>query len=65
MAYDAYQFYLEAGDQKFACDIVIADLAPDAIIRHDLAVLRELFEPFTPEMVDDWSIRGKVSISFL
>jgi nuclear pore complex protein Nup98-Nup96 len=52
---------LEAEDQKAACDIVIADLAPDAIIRHDLAVLRELFEPFTSDLVDDWTIRGKVS----
>ena len=54
---------MHAGEQKFACDIVIADLAPDMIIREEFGTLKRLFEVFTPERIDDWAVRGKVSVS--
>jgi hypothetical protein len=40
---------------------VIADLAPEAIIRHELDSLRRVFEAFNPEKIDDWAVRGKAS----
>jgi hypothetical protein len=61
-SYEASRLYLEAREEKFACDLVISDLAPDIIIRADFPLLKQLFEDFNPEKIDDWAVRGKVSI---
>jgi hypothetical protein len=59
--YEAYRLYIAAHEQKFASEIVIADLVPDAILRLDTGSLKELFMEFNPDRIDDWSVRGKVS----
>lgn len=61
----ACTFYVHAGEQKFACDIVISDLAPDLIIREEFVVLKRLFEVFTPERIDDWAVRGKLFLDYI
>ncbi|KAF8583009.1 hypothetical protein K439DRAFT_1412588 [Ramaria rubella] len=58
--FDAYEHFLKADDQRTAHDIAISDLAPDAVVRGDLSLLRALFEPFNPQAVPEWSFRGKL-----
>ena len=60
--HEAYGLYIQAHEQKFACDIVISDLIPDAIFRGDLKALQDLFSEFNPEKIDDWPVRGKVGV---
>lgn len=40
------------------------ELAPDAILAHDLDLVRDLFEVFDSEMkhdkIEEWFVRGKV-----
>ena len=38
----------------------VRELAPDAVIRDDLELLKSLFEQFRDHPVDDWHVRGKV-----
>lgn len=59
-AFDAYEHFLKADDQRMAHDIAVTDLAPDAVIREDLSLLRALFKPFDSHVVPEWSFRGKV-----
>ena len=59
--YEAYELYLAAGMYDAAHDIAVLELAPDAVIRQDLMLLRELFEVFDGRPVNGWTIRGKVS----
>lgn len=58
--YEAYELYLSAGLYDAAHDIAVLELAPDAVIRDDLALLRELFDVFDGRPVNGWSERGKV-----
>ena len=58
--YDAYEFYLQAGLYDAAHDIAVLQLAPDAVVRQDLILLRELLEPFEGRSVSGWNERGKV-----
>ena len=58
--YDAYDLYVAAGLYDPAHDIAVLELAPDAIIRQDLLLLRELFEVFEGRTVSNWNERGKV-----
>jgi len=59
--FDAYEHFLKADQQRIAHDIAVNELASDAVIRGDLGLLRALFQPFDPVLVDDWTFRGKVS----
>ncbi|KIJ52381.1 hypothetical protein M422DRAFT_202467 [Sphaerobolus stellatus SS14] len=63
--FDAYEHFLKADQQRIAHDIAVNDLAPDAIIRGELALLRALFRPFDPQAVDDWSFRGKLFLDYV
>ena len=49
-----------------AHDIAVLELAPDAIIRRDLDLLKEIFERFEgkEDKIDGWPIRGKVCTFF-
>lgn len=60
--FDAYEHFLKADQQQSAHDIAVNDLALDAVIREDMSLLRALFQPFNPQLVDDWSFRGKVGL---
>ena len=59
--YGAFELYLSAGMFNAAHDLAVRELAPDAVIRDDLELLKSLFEQFRDHPVDDWHVRGKVS----
>ncbi|PVF98109.1 hypothetical protein CPB86DRAFT_785111 [Serendipita vermifera] len=63
-SYEASRLYLDAREEKFACDLVISDLAPDIIIRADFPLLKQLFSAFNPEKIDDWAVRGKLFLDY-
>ena len=58
--YQAYELYLTAHLYNAAHDIAVLALAPDAIIRKDLELLKNIFEPFKTKRIDNWNLRGKV-----
>ena len=58
--YQAYELYLTAHLYNPAHDIAVLALAPDVIIRKDLELLKDIFERFKTEQVDNWNLRGKV-----
>jgi nuclear pore complex protein Nup98-Nup96 len=58
--YQAYESYLMAQLYNPAHELAVLDLAPDAVIRKDLALLKDIFERFNTRKVDNWNIRGKV-----
>jgi len=62
--YAAYELYLSAKSYNLAHDLAQLELAPDAIIRKDLELLRDLFKPFDADgkrdKVAGWFVRGKV-----
>jgi nuclear pore complex protein Nup98-Nup96 len=63
--YEAYQLFISAGLYNSAHDLAVLELAPDAIIRRDLELLKELFSKFVGRPVDRWHIRGQVCMSNL
>ena len=60
--YDAYQLYLQAGLYDTAHELAVLKLAPEAVIRDDLTLLKTLFERIAGHAVDSWHVRGQVSI---
>ncbi|KAI0676531.1 nuclear protein 96-domain-containing protein [Trametes maxima] len=62
--YEAYELYLAAGLYDAAHDIAVLELAPDAVIRQDLLLLRELFEVFDGRPVNGWNDRGQVFLDY-
>lgn len=62
--YAAYELYLSAKSYNLAHNLAQLELAPDAIIRKDLDLLRNLFKPFDADgkrdKVTGWFVRGKV-----
>ncbi len=56
----AYELFLAAGLYSPAHEIAVFKLAPDAVIRQDLDLLRSLFTKISGHPVDDWQDRGKV-----
>lgn len=58
--FEAYQLYLQAGLHSAAHELAVFELAPEAVIRDDLELVRTLFDRFTGHAVDEWHVRGKV-----
>lgn len=58
--YQAYEAYLIAQLYNPAHELAVLELAPDAIIRKDLDLLKDIFERFNSKKVDNWNRRGKV-----
>ncbi|KIL64135.1 hypothetical protein M378DRAFT_11701 [Amanita muscaria Koide BX008] len=65
--YNAYELYLSAGLYKPAHNIAVLELAPDAILRRDLDLLRDIFERFEGKegKIDGWSIRGEIILDYV
>ncbi|TFK26610.1 nucleoporin nup189 [Coprinopsis marcescibilis] len=67
--FDAYELYLSAQLHGPAHDLAVLELAPDAILRRDLELLRELFEVFDldgrRDKIEGWFVRGKVFIDYV
>jgi nuclear pore complex protein Nup98-Nup96 len=55
-----YKMLLAADEQGAAHNIVVTELAPEAIIRSDMGLLRRLLDPFNPREVAEWESGGKV-----
>ncbi|EIW78425.1 hypothetical protein CONPUDRAFT_156410 [Coniophora puteana RWD-64-598 SS2] len=62
--FDAYTLYMEAGLHQAAHDLAIADLAPEAVIRHDLELLRSLFGKMESRPINGWAQRGKALLDY-
>jgi len=64
--FSAYDLYISAGLYNAAHTLALYELAPDAIIRKDLELLRTLFSRFDTEgrreKIDGWFVKGKVRI---
>lgn len=60
--YRAYELYLTAQLYNSAHELAVLELAPDAVIRKDLELLKDIFEVFNARKVDNWNFRGKVCI---
>ena len=58
--FEAYHLYLQAGMHSAAHELAVFELAPEAVIRDDLELLKVLFERFVGHAVDGWHVRGKV-----
>lgn len=62
--FSAYELFLSAQLYNTAHTLALFELAPDAIIRRDLELLRSLFNPFDNDgkrdKVEGWFVRGKV-----
>ena len=56
-----YDVLVAAKDFNAAHEIVVAELAPEAIIRGDLSLLRRLIAPFSPSIVVNWDVGGQVN----
>ncbi|KAG2008335.1 nucleoporin nup189 [Coprinopsis cinerea AmutBmut pab1-1] len=67
--FKAYELYLRAQLYNSAHELAVLELAPDAILRRDLDLLRNLFEPFDLEgrrdKIDGWFVRGKVFLDYV
>jgi len=71
-AYTAYELFLAAGNLDRAHDIAVLSLAPDAVLRNDWVLLKELFSPFVPfsgdnsdrGRVEGWYVRGKAFLDY-
>ncbi|KAK2461179.1 hypothetical protein APHAL10511_006706 [Amanita phalloides] len=66
-AYNAYELYISAAMYDPAHNIAVLELAPDAIIRRDLNLLKEILERFegNEDKIDGWSIRGKILLDYV
>lgn len=58
--YGAYELYLSANQWNAAHDLAVLELAPEAVLRQDLDLLKSLFEKLEKHPVDDWHERGQV-----
>ncbi|OCH85762.1 hypothetical protein OBBRIDRAFT_739307 [Obba rivulosa] len=63
--FEAYELYLAAGLYVAAHDLAVQELAPDAVIRQDLTLLKELFSRFHSHRVDTWDKGGEVFLDYV
>jgi len=63
--YEAYELYLMAGSYTAAHELAVLELAPDAIIRKDLELLKELLQRISGHPVEGWHVRGKVLLDYV
>lgn len=62
--FDAYELYIMAGLHSAAHDLAVLELAPDAVMRKDVELLKELLGRFKVHPVDGWHTRGKVLMDY-
>ncbi|KAI5477610.1 hypothetical protein MNV49_006097 [Pseudohyphozyma bogoriensis] len=60
-----YKLLLAAKMPVEAHEIVVNFLAPEAVVRNDLVLLRRLLEPFDPRLVADWEAGGKIFADYV
>ncbi|KAG8988968.1 hypothetical protein FRB90_002464, partial [Tulasnella sp. 427] len=62
--FQAYQFFLDGGQQQLAHNIALNDLAPEVVIRGDPEVLKTLFLNFTPSEISGWYNTGNLYLQY-
>jgi len=66
--YAAYELYITAQQYNAAHNIAVLELAPDAVIRKDLELLCNLFNPLAAtgrrEKIDGWFVRGQIFLDY-
>lgn len=62
--FSQYKSLLAAEEHSTAHRIAVVDLAPEAIIRNDLTLLRRLFDVFEPQDTADWESGGRVYVDY-
>jgi len=62
--FEAYHLYLQAGLHSAAHELAVFELAPEAVIRNDLELVKVLFERFVGHTVDEWHVRGKAFLDY-
>ncbi|KAG5716102.1 Nuclear pore complex protein Nup98-Nup96 [Termitomyces sp. T112] len=63
--FDAYELFLQAELYDTAHDLAIVELAPDAILRQDFELLKNLFTIFVNHPVIGWHVRGKIFLDYV
>ncbi|KAJ1311780.1 hypothetical protein OPQ81_010246 [Rhizoctonia solani] len=63
-SYQAFEFFVAAGQVKPAYDMALRDLAPEAAIRNDFDLLTSLFTDKGFENLDDWTFRGQLYLQY-
>ncbi|CAE6530170.1 unnamed protein product [Rhizoctonia solani] len=63
-SYQAFEFFVAAGQAKPAYDMALRDLAPEAAIRNDFDLLTSLFTDKGFESLDDWTFRGQLYLQY-
>ncbi|CAE6428515.1 unnamed protein product [Rhizoctonia solani] len=63
-SYQAFEFFVAAGQVKPAYDMALRDLAPEAAIRNDFDLLVSLFTDKGFEGLDDWTFRGQLYLQY-
>ncbi|EJD51201.1 hypothetical protein AURDEDRAFT_149853 [Auricularia subglabra TFB-10046 SS5] len=63
--YEAFHAFIEANQQQLAYELAVDKLVPDAVLREDLELLRNIFSQFDPETVDGWSTNGKLFVDYI
>lgn len=59
-----YLHLIEAKLYDKACAVVVRDLVPEALLREDYALVKELLWPLSDVLVSDWQTTGQVRILF-
>lgn len=65
---DPYTRYLHLLDAKLwdqAAHVAVRDLVPEAILREDFELVRELLEPLRNARVTDWNTGGQVALDLI
>ncbi|KEP54149.1 nucleoporin [Rhizoctonia solani 123E] len=63
-SYQAFEYFVAAGQAKPAYDMALRDLAPEAAIRNDFDLLTSLFTDKGFEGLDDWTFRGQLYLQY-
>jgi hypothetical protein len=59
--FEAFQAAMQAEKlQHFAYKLAVDNLVPDAILRDDLELLRNMFSGFDASAVEGWAMKGQV-----
>jgi len=62
--YQAFELYTHAGAHTAAHDLAVTYLAPEAILRSDLELLKNIFSAIDDSSVSDWRVGGQLFIDY-
>ncbi|EJD03515.1 uncharacterized protein FOMMEDRAFT_83835 [Fomitiporia mediterranea MF3/22] len=62
--YGAYELYRDAMAHRAAHELAITYLAPEAVLRDELGVLKRLFASLDASLIDDFGVGGQLFIDY-